>query len=267
MGWSFLPLVQVYGTGTDASTIEPLHEHLDVYEANWPRTSPRASRATIAACGCTTPTRRRRWSKSGSTSTKNTAPILDSDIIHVRRPDGRDIDCMLHVNPSLKQKGLAVVFNPLERPVTTTLTLSLYYTGLTESATIRREEGEPATYRLDRQHNVEVPIEMASRSVTWFVIECDFPSRRHANKFCGSCRNWSWYIVLRRTAVRVPMDCSHPQRTTCFPDNHWVNGIDDRRGDGKPFQVGQDARKPDHRSDGDQPDKTTGASATTVASW
>jgi hypothetical protein len=24
--------------------------------------------------------------------------ILDSDIVHVRRPDGRDLDVMLHVN-------------------------------------------------------------------------------------------------------------------------------------------------------------------------
>jgi hypothetical protein len=38
--------------------------------------------------------------------------ILDSDIIHVRRPDGRDIDCMMHVNPQLKERALAMVYNP-----------------------------------------------------------------------------------------------------------------------------------------------------------
>jgi hypothetical protein len=47
----------------------------------------------------------------------------------------------------------------------------LYYTGLTETATIRREEGEPATYRLDRRYNVEVPLQMAPRSATWLLIE------------------------------------------------------------------------------------------------
>jgi hypothetical protein len=102
---------------------------------------------------------------------KRYRPILDSDVIHVRRPDSRDVDCLLHVNPQLKEKGLAAVFNPLDRPVQKTLTLPLYYTGLTETATIRREEGEPATYRLDRRYNVEVPLQMAPRSATWLLIE------------------------------------------------------------------------------------------------
>jgi hypothetical protein len=102
---------------------------------------------------------------------KKYRPALDSDIIHVRRPDGRDIDCMLHVNAQLKQKGLAMVFNPLDRPVTRTLKLPLYYTGLSDTATIRREEGQAATYKIDRQYNVEVPIEMAPQSATWLVIE------------------------------------------------------------------------------------------------
>jgi hypothetical protein len=97
--------------------------------------------------------------------------ILDSDIIHVRRPDARDVDCMLHVNPRLKPRGLAMVYNPLDRPVKRSLTLPLYYTGLSDTARIRREEGEAVSYPLDRQYNVEVPLEMAPHSVTWFVVE------------------------------------------------------------------------------------------------
>ena len=76
--------------------------------------------------------------------------ILDSDLIHVRRPDGRDIDCVLHVNPTLAQKGLAMVYNPLDQPVTRQLLLPLYYTGLKDRARIRREEGAPQSYTLDR---------------------------------------------------------------------------------------------------------------------
>ena len=59
----------------------------------------------------------------------------------------------------------------LDRPVKRSLKLPLYYTGLSDTAMIRREEGQPLSYKLDRQYNVEVPIEMAPRSVTWFVIE------------------------------------------------------------------------------------------------
>ena len=64
-----------------------------------------------------------------------------------------------------------MVYNPLDRPVKRTLRLSLYYTGLSDTATIRREEGQPVGYKLHRQYNVELPLETAPNSVTWFVIE------------------------------------------------------------------------------------------------
>ncbi|MBK7599629.1 MAG: hypothetical protein IPJ07_14355 [Acidobacteria bacterium] len=41
--------------------------------------------------------------------------ILESDVIHVRRADGRNLDAVLHVNPSLPVKGLAMVFNPTDK--------------------------------------------------------------------------------------------------------------------------------------------------------
>jgi len=97
--------------------------------------------------------------------------ILDSDIIHVRRPDARDIDIILHVNPLLQQKGLAAVFNPLTKPVKKSFTLPLYYTGLTHTAKIHEQEGPSKTYKLDRAYNVTLSVEMKPQSMTWFVIE------------------------------------------------------------------------------------------------
>ena len=97
--------------------------------------------------------------------------ILDSDIIHVRRPDGRDIDCILHVNPQLKIKGLAMVYNPLDREVKKDLKLPLYYTGLTKTAHIRQQEGNSGNYKLDREYNVKIPVEIGPKGITWFVIQ------------------------------------------------------------------------------------------------
>jgi hypothetical protein len=97
--------------------------------------------------------------------------ILDSDIIHVRRPDGRDIDCILHVNPQLEHKGLAMVYNPLNNPVKKQLKLPLYYTGLTKTAVIREQRGKSSKYELDREYNVEIPVDIAPKSITWFVVE------------------------------------------------------------------------------------------------
>jgi hypothetical protein len=97
--------------------------------------------------------------------------ILDSDIIHVRRPDGRDIDCMLHVNPNLEHKGLAMIFNPLDQPVKRTIALPLYCTGIRGRAMIRREEGATMSHALDNQSVAQVSVEMSPRSVTWLVID------------------------------------------------------------------------------------------------
>jgi hypothetical protein len=64
-----------------------------------------------------------------------------------------------------------MVYNPLDRTVKKLLKLPLYYTGLTDRAKIREQHGNSTEYVLDRQYNVEIPIDMAPRSVTWFVIE------------------------------------------------------------------------------------------------
>ena len=97
--------------------------------------------------------------------------ILDYDIIHIRRPDGRDIDCILHVNPQLRRKGLAMVYNPLDREVKRQLKLPLYYTGLIKAARVREQRGKNKKYRLDREYKIEIPVSIAPRGVTWFVIE------------------------------------------------------------------------------------------------
>jgi len=170
MGWMFVPLVQYHGGGA-AATLEPLSEHLDAYGAHLAQNFG----SGVQACY-----RGPRLYDTGQTKTvvkkwvdfyKEYRDILDSDIIHVRRPDGRDIDCILHVNPQLKQKGLAMVYNPLDRAIKKQLKLPLYYTGLTETANIREQRGESRAYQLDRGYSVEIPVSIAPGAVTWFVIQ------------------------------------------------------------------------------------------------
>ena len=151
--------------------MEPLSEHLGEYEAHLANLFG----AGVQACY-------RGWRLYDTDATKAVVKrwvdfykrhraILDSDIIHVRRADGRDVDCPLHVNSRLKTRGLAMVYNPLDQPVKRTLVLPLYYTGLTETAQIRREEGQPSSHKLDRRFRVELPIELPAGGVTWLVIE------------------------------------------------------------------------------------------------
>ena len=97
--------------------------------------------------------------------------ILDSDIVHVRRADGKGVDAMLHVNPRLEEKGLAMVYNPTPQPIATQLKLPLYYAGLIDEARIREQNGEAATYTLDRQYNADLEVYAPAKGITWFVVE------------------------------------------------------------------------------------------------
>jgi hypothetical protein len=97
--------------------------------------------------------------------------ILNSDIIHLRRADGRDWDGIMHVNPQLKTKGLVMLYNPLKQKITRTITLPLYYTGLTDKAFIREKEGAPVQYALSREYSVRLKMTLQPESYTGLAIE------------------------------------------------------------------------------------------------
>jgi len=170
MGWMFVPLVQYHGGGA-AATLEPLSEHLDAYSAHLAQNFGSGVQACYRGPRLYDTEQTKAIVKKWVDFYKEYRDILDSDIIHIRRPDGRDIDCILHVNPQLRRKGLAMVYNPLDREVKRQLKLPLYYTGLTKAARVREQRGKNKKYRLDREYKIEIPVSIAPRGVTWFVIE------------------------------------------------------------------------------------------------
>ena len=170
MGWMFVPLVQYQGGGA-AATLEPLREHLDAYGAHLAQNFASGVQACYRGPRLYDSEETKVLVKRWVDFYKRHRGILDSDIIHVRRPDGRDVDVILHVNPRLPEKGLAVVYNPLDQEVRKTVTLPLYYTGLTKLALIREQDGKPQRYILDRGYRVEVPVRAPPRGLTWLVIQ------------------------------------------------------------------------------------------------
>jgi len=80
------------------------------------------------------------------------------------------IDAFLHVNPALREKGLMMVFNPTHEHIADTLTVPLYYTGLTNTAHVSQEDSMAMLYTLDRQYNVYIPVELGPINITWFVF-------------------------------------------------------------------------------------------------
>jgi hypothetical protein len=170
MGWGFVPLTKYQGGGPEA-VLEPLSEHLTDYE----QLMMQYYGAGVQACYRGP----RLYDNEATKQTvkrvinwyKQYRPILNSDILHLRRPDGRDWDGILHVNPALKKKGLVMLFNPLKAKLTRTIKLPLYYTGLRETARIREGKGNPKIYRLNRQYEVEIPVTIEPESYGWWVIE------------------------------------------------------------------------------------------------
>lgn len=169
MGWMFVPLVQYQGGGA-AATIEPLREHLSDYEQHLANSlgygaqacyrGPRLydSPATKAAVI--------KW----VTWFKRYRAILESDVIHLRRADGRNLDAILHVNPALPIKGLAMVWNPTNESLEQELTLPLYYTGLRGTALVAVGDSKPVRLALDGERRARVKVKVAAQGQAWVVI-------------------------------------------------------------------------------------------------
>ncbi len=170
MGWMLVPLVE-YGGGGAAATIEPLREHLDHYNLTLANNFLAGVQACYRGPRLFDCDETKQVVKKWVDIYRKHRPILDSDIIHARRPDARDLDYLLHVNSRLDEKGFLVVFNPLDEPVEKTLTVPLYYTGKTDNVTLSHEDGEGQTVQLDRSYNVKLPVKLAPQSVTWYVVQ------------------------------------------------------------------------------------------------
>lgn len=170
MGWMFVPLTQYHGGGA-AATIEPLDQHLDHYERMVTSNLALGVQACYRGPRLYDTDRTKAMVKRWVEWFKAHRDILESDVIHGRRADGRDLDWMLHVNPRLEHKGLLVVFNPLTEAREKTLRVNLYYTGLTTTARVSHEGGPAKEYSLDRGYCIDLPVRVGPEAMTWLVIE------------------------------------------------------------------------------------------------
>jgi len=170
MSWGFVPLTRYQGGGPEA-VLEPLSEHLKDYE----QLMMQYYGAGVQACY-----RGPRLYDSDATKQtvinvinwyKKYRDILNSDIIHLRRADGRDWDGILHVNPKLITKGLLMLYNPLKEKISRTIKVPLYYTGLTREVKIGEKESKKQLKILDRKYEIELSFSIGPESYTWFVIE------------------------------------------------------------------------------------------------
>jgi hypothetical protein len=170
MSWGFVPLTKYQG-GNASAVLEPLSEHLKDYQ----QLMMQYYGAGVQACYRGPRLYDTDTTRKVVTNTinwyKKYRDILNSDMIQLRRADGRDWDGWIHVNPGLKQKGLVMLFNPTKEKITRTIALPLYYSGLTTTASIIDEKGNKKKYTLDRQYAIPWTVTLEPDTYAWYTIE------------------------------------------------------------------------------------------------
>ena len=169
MGWMFVPLVQYQGGGA-AATIEPLHEHLADYEQHLANNLGYGAQACYRGPRLYDSPETKAAVIKWVTWFKKYRDILESDVIHVHRADGRNLDAVLHVNPALPNKGLAMIYNPSDEPLEQEIILPLYYTGLSNEAMVAEQDGKPIKMKLDREYRITIRAKVAAHSNKWYMI-------------------------------------------------------------------------------------------------
>ena len=169
MGWMFVPLVEYHGGGP-AATIEPLRDHLDTYAAHLAN----CFLGGVQACWrgprlFDAPETRDLVARHVAAFRKHRG-ILESDLIHLRRADGKDIDGWIHVNPNLEEKALVALFNPTDQPITRPLRLPLYYSGLTGAARLSVDDGPEREVQLAADGSLQVEVSVPAGGNTTLLL-------------------------------------------------------------------------------------------------
>lgn len=170
MNWTFVPLTEYHGGGKSA-TLEPLSEHLDSYAAHMTQNYKSGVQACYRGPRLYDTETTKNLVKTNIDHYKKYRAILNADVIHLRRPDGRDWDGILHADPNLPIKGYAVLYNPLPYAIQRKISLPLYYAGLTQQAALSINGTTFEDYVLDRNYQVDLDVTIPASGHTWVLIK------------------------------------------------------------------------------------------------
>ena len=170
MGWMALQLVGFYSNDSRVG-LEPLNENMERYERGL---------VQHLGSGCQFAVRGNRLYDTPETKGmvkkwvdwfKKYREVLTGDIIHLGRPTGRELDCMMHVNPFGEDRAMALVFNPTQQTITRKLKLPLYYAGIARTAQVSVEGARSSYYGVNGKHEIEVPVSVKPGGFTWILIK------------------------------------------------------------------------------------------------
>ena len=175
MGWMFVPLVEYQGGG-EAATIEPLKEHLPHYGQRLANLFGAGVQACYRGPQLYDSPETKELVKKWVAFYKKHRSVLDGDIVHIRRPDGRDYDAILHVDPMGAEKGLLMVYNPLKEAITRTITVPVYYTGIKKAVYVQEEEDRSNPSRVPivsdgLSDKISLKVKIPAKGYTYFILK------------------------------------------------------------------------------------------------
>ncbi len=170
MGWMFVPLTEYHGGGA-AATIEPLHEHRDHYKLMMVSNLGAGVQACYRGPRLFDTDATKALVRNKVSWYKQHREVLEGDLIHLKRADGRNLDYWMTVNPGGKEKALLMVFNPLPKSKTQNLTIPLYYSGLSDQTKLIFENGSTQIKKLNRNYELELNMTIPANGYSWVVFE------------------------------------------------------------------------------------------------
>lgn len=169
MGWMFVPLTEYHGGGA-AATLEPLDAHRDEYAAHLRAVLGAGVQACWRGPRLYDTEATRKLVKEHVDWFRAHRRILEADVIHLRRPDGRDWDGLLHVDPSGPERALLVVHNPLDVPIRRTLRLPLRWAGKQDEAELTPDGESMRRLTLDPAGDARIELEIPARGWRQAVV-------------------------------------------------------------------------------------------------
>ena len=138
-----------------AVTLEPLKAHLDHYEIMLASNLLQGVQAVYRGLGQYDPHQTKAVVRRLVGQYKKCRYILESDLIHLQRANGRTLDYMLHITSNLPEKGFLSIFNPTPDEISQQIRLPLYYTGLATVVNISCQDQPSVIYpQIDILHRL-----------------------------------------------------------------------------------------------------------------
>jgi hypothetical protein len=170
MAWGFVPLTKYQGGGPEA-VLEPLSEHLADYQQLMMQYYGAGVQACYRGPRLYDTEATRKMVSTVISWYKQYRHILNADMIHLRRADGRDWDGWLHADPTGKEKGLMMLFNPTNETITRNIKVPLYYTGLSRQVRVTDANSKTRQLTLNRDFTVDFSFTLLPGAYQWFVFE------------------------------------------------------------------------------------------------